>query len=417
MHATNTGAKRRLCLKELQIMYTRLATTLQHAASHPYYESHWGKGLCSIVRDTVAADSIECFAEVMKKIPLLKREGLENITPFRQDQSPIVSIRHTTGTTTNPLYRYRGTEEAKEINRQKTQTDPKIALHIMQTYHGGTSLLNTGTIDFYCNVLDESSLKNALRLMLERFECLGGKAVEVIYSPWLHMMLLTSWLKDKGVNPCSLEVKKVILFGGHYSPFIDRMLKDYWGEIVEPRYSLSEVAYASAFDSCKGYRLKSTNDCMVQLIPFDGLHYMLAFTELYPVGYNQPVIKYSPEDIVFVEGSHFYVVGRRKNSFYINSKLLLGSNQIRDAIDKSYVPRMRQEYEFHGSNAIYGYPIAVKITQPEATRVHIDFKSDIGLKGKNEIIENLSTVAMKNVAKHIDVTVGTDPYINCYLPK
>lgn len=396
----------------------RLGQTLKHASRHPFYEKKWGCELCDKIKNLEAGG--EFFVEpssVLGDLPVIQRSDLEKVTPYFQEESPIVSVRHTSGTSGEPFYRYRGVKEVEERGSGGAPDNVELALHIVQTYHGGPSTFSTGTIDFFCNVLDEGSLKNSVRLLSEKFVDLGEKQISLIYAPWLHLMLLTSWMIENGVDPKQFAVRKIVAFGGHYSPFIDLILNDFWNGVVEPRYSLSEVGYASAYIKGKGYKLKSTASCLIQLIRLCGSVYKIAFTELYPSGYNQPVIKYSPGDIIRVDDDVFSVLGREKYSLFCDGKLLIGSNQIKDILDKPYIARANPIYNFHGDIAKYAYPIAAKVDHEDGAGVSITIKEDISSEDKKDVIDGFKKTARGNGFNDLKVEVRVDRSLSSYLPK
>jgi hypothetical protein len=412
------GARRAPVRTGVKKMIERLEKTLEHASKHPFYKEIWGDELYRKIKSLArGSNHLSGKASVFNELPVIQRSELEKVVPYFQEESPIVSVRHTSGTSGKPLHRYRGLKELESKYPVLSSEELNLALHVVQTYHGGPSVFPTRTIDFYCNVLDEGSLRNSVRLLSERFDYLGGRQVSLIYSPWLHLTLLTSWMIDNGVDPKAFGVRKILAFGGHYSPFIDSILNDFWGGIVEPRYSLSEVGYAASHIKGKGYKLKSTTNCLVQLIRLSGQCYSITFTELFPSGFNQPVVKYSPGDIVRVDNEIFNILGRDKYSLFCDGKLLIGSNQIRDALDKPFIPRAAPQYSFHGDIAKYAYPIAAKVSHLGGNRISVTLKEKIPLEGEREVIDGMQQAAKENGFNELVVEINVDRDLIGYHPK
>ena len=224
-------------------------------------------------------------------------------------------VTHTSGTTGEPMYRYRGEEELAYIRRFFTSLNrsggnsgvPPLVVETRsaEVAHGGAI-----GIPFPGHVvtvpMNSASHVDHLTEVLATPQQFGGEQryVEGIILGAHELVILTSALAERGVDPArTFRVQWARISGGYLNRAAVRRISDFWGIWIQDHFSLSEIFGGAA--QCRACGLYHPDPFLAAEVVdhrtgarMDRGAGMLVLTELYPFVQAHPFIRYWTGDLV-----------------------------------------------------------------------------------------------------------------------
>lgn len=283
-----------------------LARTLDHARRHTVYYRRRDYA------DWIPSDS-EAEPE-LDGLPLLRRETVvEHFDDFLADDVKVRSVCHTSGTTGAPLDLYKSYEEIGFIQAYYTRFfQPVVASlpsrPLVMTFpnmHHGVPVPMPGIgMTFVAGVTDDTLIQDACRVLQTTFGMPGhDRRISILSGLHHHVLLFTSYLMERGIDPRDLHMNGVTVTGGFVAMNRLQFLLDAWGCMVNDRFTLTEAIGGAM-------RIHGTD--IFELDPHlvgevvdpdterqtEGTVGLLVLTNLYPFVQMQPLIRYTVGDLV-----------------------------------------------------------------------------------------------------------------------
>jgi phenylacetate-coenzyme A ligase PaaK-like adenylate-forming protein len=296
-----------------------LPRTIAEALNVPFYRRHW-RG-----RNPAAVTSLSA----LPSLPLLSKDDLREAGDLLRDGERAVTVIHSTGTTGQPLVRFRGEAElaaVRMVARRLAEARETGALVVFTTLgasiHGGgvPAPSSAHVVAIACS--SRWLIDHAVALIRRRpvMPGLDDAAIELHGRP-RHLAILAT---DLARFPASErdDVRSVTSVGYGISRSLGRYLqRTFPNAVVRDTFSLSEiVAGAERCARCGGYHMAAP--VIAEIVALDGdrpapdATGRLVLTELFPFSRLQPLIRYETGDIVRAvtpgceEGGGFDFVGR-----------------------------------------------------------------------------------------------------------
>ena len=302
--------------------------TVAHAcATTDFYRNHPAYAQWRPVPDDSPAD--------VSSLPILTRQDVvKEHKRFLANDVHLHGISHTSGSTGLPLNVYRSHEEVKFIFAYysslfttlcKGIQERPLVLSFPNNYHGVPLPMPGVGLTFMGGVTDDTLIKDAVRVLETEYDLPGyAKRISIVSGLHHHVLLFTSYLLEQGMDTRKFRLAGVNITGG-YSSKLDRdFLQNAWGAFVYDRFTLTEaVGGASRCMKCDKFHLDQ--QLFGEVIDLDTLEPVkegvgqLVLTTLYPFVQMQPMIRYSPGDLVrrvesdCTNGLTFEFLGKAKN--------------------------------------------------------------------------------------------------------
>ncbi len=283
-----------------------LERTLNHARRHTIY-----------YRQNAYAELLSTKPEdppVLDNLPLLRRATVvENFDDFIADDVTIRSVCHTSGTTGTPLDLYKSHEEIAFIQayyvhlfRPIVASLPSLPLVMtLPNMHHGVPVPMPGIgMSFVAGVTDDTLIKDACRVLQTTFHLKGyDSRISILSGLDHHILLLTSYLIEQGINPRDLKLSGVTITGGFVARNWIQFLADSWGCMVNDRFTLTEaIGGASRMHGTDVFEIDP--HLVAELVDPDTENPattpvgLLVLTNLYPFVQMQPLIRYTVGDLI-----------------------------------------------------------------------------------------------------------------------
>jgi phenylacetate-coenzyme A ligase PaaK-like adenylate-forming protein len=281
------------------------AETVRHAARLDFYRWLWGSNLIERAsRGAVPLESLPTFDKATYV------EHLEQFIPEGDEASLWVS--HTSGSTGEPVPRYRTAEEVSYLERflsRLANRAPSLGA-ILTTdewdrAHGRSARIRVaGPV----HTLDHSALGSPDALLDAITQPIGSPphaARAGTLAMGLEPIIRATYAMDAAGWPPH-EVRTVVTVGGLVTPWQRTQLERLWGAVLVDRFSASEaIGGASLCRSCWQYHpdpyvhygCVSVRDAQRPVSHGSGL---LAVTELWPLTRARPLIRYITGDLIEV---------------------------------------------------------------------------------------------------------------------
>lgn len=327
-----------------------LARTLAHASTHTtHYDREpyrsWAPAAASSEPD-------------LGDLPLLRRETVvEHFTEFLSDDVTVRSVCHTSGTTGTPLDLYKSHEEIAFLQAYyRRLISPRasapglrpLVLTLPNVNHGVPVPMPSVGMTLVAGVTDDTLIQDARRVLLQRFQLSGHESrISILTGLPHHVLLLTSYLMEQGIDPRTLHMRSVTITGGFLSRNWITFLENAWGCLVNDRFTLTEaIGGASRVPGTDVYELDP--HLVGEIVDPDsearaaGPVGLLVLTNLHPFVQMQPLIRYTVGDVVRrVSGPgplRFQFLGKAKNcvSWWRNGRAewLLFSARVNELVNQ-----------------------------------------------------------------------------------
>ncbi len=283
-----------------------LGLTIEHAREHTAYYRE------SVVGDwspTTPGDPPS-----LESIPVLRRETVvENFDDFIADDVTVRSVCHTSGTTGTPLELYKSFEEIDFIQRYywllfkplvDSMESRPLVFSMPNVNHGVPVPMPSIGMTFVGGVTDDTLVADACRVLHSTFRHRSyDSRVSIVTGLPHHVLLLTSYLHEQGIDPRSLELRGVTITGGFLATNWIEFLAESWGCLVHDRFTLTEaIGGASRIPLTDVYELDP--HIVGEIVdpdadePADDPVGLLVLTNLFPFVQMQPLIRYTVGDLV-----------------------------------------------------------------------------------------------------------------------
>jgi hypothetical protein len=225
-------------------------------------------------------------------------------------------VTHTSGTTGDPLYRYRSEEELDyirrffaAIHRSRGLSSRDRAVSVDTTNadapHGGAIRIPHPGPLLHVPMDVPADIENVVEVLATPHRVEGElRFVEELNMGMRQFVILTSFLAERGVDPKhALHVRRVRTSGGYLNAGAVRRISAFWDLFVGDQFSLSEI-FGGAWkcSTCGWYHPDPfiaaevvdhrTGDRISQGVG------VLVLTELYPFVQTHPFIRYWTGDVV-----------------------------------------------------------------------------------------------------------------------
>ena len=418
-----------------------LPSTFQTAWRHPFYRQLWS-GVCN--GEWPAEDDVQAWSSLLEALPPLSRDGLAGLKPELPVGDAICTVSHSSGTTSNPVYRYRSTREHQLIAALSTPSPigaPRLrplGLSLYAPYHGQSdgAAGAAGAHVFTASIWEDHLVVAAMNALERTYDIPGFEPrITFVQGSVRFVRVLTQALVDRGTSRSQLAVRALGVFGGYLATEVRRHLEDYWAVKVVHRYSLSEAfGGATACPACG--HLHFDAHLLPTLLEGEFVSHAdsrlgeLTITELFPYSLCHPLVKYRTGDIVEVLDdasacSHAHVgglrhVGRAALSVCSRSgngprQVLLGSTELREAL---YCPEVGKSDELPQLSVLsdrsrLGVPIASASIDSSGRRLNVSFRpaADIEPGRARQVVTDrllsasrslLAAVSSGSVHLHVD---------------
>lgn len=250
----------------------------------------------------------------LSSLPVLTRaDVVEAHKQFIANDVRLHSISHTSGSTGMPLDVYRSHEEVEFVfsyfsNMFKDLCsglrERPLVLSFPNSYHGVPLPMPGVGMTFVSGVTDDTLINDALRVLQTEYDIPGySKRISILSGLYHHVLLFTSYLLQQGIDPREFQLSGVNVTGGHCCIQELGFLQSAWNTMVYDRFTLTEaVGGASRCFKCNQFHLDQ--QIFGEVVDFDTLAPvtegigLLLLTTLYPFVQMQPMIRYSPGDLV-----------------------------------------------------------------------------------------------------------------------
>lgn len=281
-----------------------LIHTINHARTHTkFYKKAEYADWRPVISDRVPE---------LDTVPVLRRATvIESFEEFLSDDVELRSICHTSGVSGSPLDIYKSHQEIDFIQRyyrrlllpvaQTLKVRP-LTLSLPNTYHGVPVPLPSIGMTFVGGVTDDTLIRDTCRVLQTEFNIRGHDSrISLLGGLSFHVLFLTSYLLEQGINLRDLNFTSVTSTGGYVPMVWIQFLKDAWGCFVNDRFTLTEaIGGASRLYDTDTFELDShiigeILDPVTERAADIGL---LVLTNLYPFVQMQPFIRYTIGDLV-----------------------------------------------------------------------------------------------------------------------
>lgn len=282
--------------------------TIRNAQRIRFYRELWRKADLEQVR---TVDDLRLLP-VMDRVDYQDRFHL-----FWTDEmlSQTFLVTYTSGTTGEPLYRYRSEEELDYIRRFFTSLNRSgrhsggqplvVETRSAEVAHGGAIRIPfPGTV--VAAPMNSASHVDHLTEVLATPHRIGGEQryVEGINIGAHELVILTSVLAERGVDPArAFRLRWARISGGYLNRAAVRRISAFWGIRVQDHFSLSEI-FGGAWQ-CPACGLYHPDPFVAAEVldyrtgvRIDQGPGMLVLTELYPFVQTHPFIRYWTGDLV-----------------------------------------------------------------------------------------------------------------------
>lgn len=370
-----------------------LPLTIQHAFSHPFYRNYWQDA--GFVLNGLPSDPDE-LTSLHDELPTITKEQLRQyIPPILDAADEVARLVHTSGTTGEPAYRYRSKRELELLSELQSPTTSvrRVGLRLYAPFHGtGGEEREGDAYIFSGSVLDDYLLKRSIDKLVRTFDIPNfPRRLTFLHGAERYLRVFTQAIIDGGLERDAFEIQSIVSYAGFMATESHAYLSEFWRVPIWNRYSSSDVWGGAAVCGKCGH-LKFDPSVLVTL---DGPNLalrsggdtvvgLLCFTELFPHGYAQPLVKYKNGDIgeVLTEetaccAAHVGGVrhlGRVQDSIFLpNGSLLLGSGSFKEAM---YCPQVRKSFEFSQLTTVLdrrklGYPLASARLENDGTTISV----------------------------------------------
>jgi len=284
-----------------------LPETLVNAAGKPFYAGRWHR---------VDVEGIQSIS-ALSRLPLIDKfdyvQGGGSFAPSGWPEDGFVN--HTSGTSGEPMYRYRSSSEIQYIRdffaaltRRASRQTPGLVLstNLAAVAHGAAISVPYPAPVIECDMEGPDGVEKVIDLLSRPRLVRGAWQYITDLDLGAHqLILLTSTLASRRVDPStSFKVRLARISGAYVSrPTIDRISR-FWGGIeVREHFSLSEIfGGASLCGRCSWYHLDpfvvgEVVNLGSEEIVRSGAG-VLVLTELYPFVQANPLIRYWTADLV-----------------------------------------------------------------------------------------------------------------------
>lgn len=293
----------------IKLHKTLLPITLVKAGRIPFYANHWGGELPQ-------NEHADGFA-MLQSLPTVDKvtyrsSGLSVLSPGAIP----TSLVHSTGTTGQPLLRYRGMDERESYQRlvdgQRKHWrggKPRIVFNCLAGHvHGGRSGLNLADVELSVTTDYEQGLNRFIDLLTHE-DILPGihNPERVISAAPDNLAILTAALIERFGSTAPARIDRLI----NLTDVLPKNQSDFYRKVWAPtqlinRFSLSEIAGGATEMSDGMMRFDSSIVPEILSINTDesvisGIG-ELTLTELHPFSQMQPFIRYRTGDLVSVDG-------------------------------------------------------------------------------------------------------------------
>jgi phenylacetate-coenzyme A ligase PaaK-like adenylate-forming protein len=283
-----------------------LDRTLAHAREHTRY---YRRGAFRDWRPRAYDEAPD-----LDRLPLLRRETVvEHFEEFLADDVTLRSVCHTSGTTGTPLDLYKSHEEIeflqayyRELIRPAVESmaSRPLVLLLPNVNHGVPVPMPSVGMTFVGGVTDDTLIQDARRLLGQTFRRKGyDSRISILTGLPHHVLLLTSYLMEQGVDPRELGLRSITVTGGFLSMNWIGFLEEAWGCIVNDRFTLTEaIGGASRVPGTDIFELDP--HLVGEVVDPDTERRtdhpvgLLVLTNLYPFVQMQPFIRYTVGDLV-----------------------------------------------------------------------------------------------------------------------
>jgi phenylacetate-coenzyme A ligase PaaK-like adenylate-forming protein len=303
-HAGSAGARGTALRHVLQNFL--LARTLAHARRNvPHYDGAEYDGW---------EPSEPGGAPCLDGLPILDREAVAaRPEEFLASDVTVRSICHTSGTTGAPLDLYKSHEEIEFIQDYYRQlfaplvaslASRPLVLTLPNVNHGVPVPMPGIGMTFVAGVTDDTLIRDARRVLERSFPIAGHDSrISILSGLPHHVLLLTSYLIEQGLDPRELGLHGLTVTGGYLAMNWIRFLAESWGCLVHDRFTLTEaIGGASRVPGTDVYELDP--HIVGEVVdPDSGCSTdhevgVLVLTNLHPFVQMQPLVRYNVGDLV-----------------------------------------------------------------------------------------------------------------------
>lgn len=286
-----------------------LARTFDHARRHTSYYRRTEYRAFAPAPTAVEPD--------LDAVPVLTRDTVATQPhDFLADNVTVRSLCHTSGTTGTPLDLYKSHEEIRflqdyygqlirpAVRALATFGSRPLVLTLPNVNHGVPVPMPALGMTFVSGVTDDTLIRDARRVLEQTFHIPGHNSrISMLTGLPHHVLLLTSYLFEQGVDPRTLNLQSVTITGGFLSMNWIRFLEESWGCPVNDRFTLTEaIGGASRLPGTDTFQL---DPHLVGEVVDPDTHRrvpagpgLLLLTNLYPFVQMQPLLRYTVGDLV-----------------------------------------------------------------------------------------------------------------------
>ena len=371
-----------------------LRRTLANAAGIPFYRDHW-RG-----HDWEGIAGLRGLAALPLLDKATYRAGLEPCRPVGKGLPRYLS--HSTGTTTEPIFRLRTVEEAEVVRSFFSRVALElpaadgplpITLSFGSGFHGMTMPMPARGLVIPAGLSGDAELRQACLLLHKRFNVEGVEEhVSVMTGAGAEAAALAQALLDLGHEPPVAPLRALAL--GDFLDEAQRELIEWaFGAPVIERFSLSEALGGASRKPHTG-RFHLDIHLLGEVVDSGTLEPIeegvgeLVLTELYPFAQYQPMIRYRTEDVVervALEPGNlvFDWWGRARDCVGVERhgrwRWLLGHSHVLHGLGR--VPEVAREELFHDvtslSHHAFGLPLYLLEQREEGGRMVVELVPEI----------------------------------------
>lgn len=334
----------------------------------------------------VDPDTIETIAD-LPRLPVVRKPDIRRAGRDARcypEKAQVSHIQHTSGTTGEPLFVYRGVRESRFISEFFSRLAQERREHMVELpltlvlsgmdWHGTPTSIPGNAFPIHCAMLSESCFPVAVDLLERDFEIPGTSGRVRALTASNELLTFTSWCLERGVDCRRFEVEAIQLTGFYLTTRWRRLLADTWGAAVIDRYTMAEHFGGATrvspddgfrFDPHIAYELAD----FVTHQPVADRPGMMLLTSLSPFVQLQPLIRYWTADVFEAhpasrEGAPaFEFLGRESQALFHPGdpgQLLLSGVDTIEALDafpdvaRTNNFRERSDLAFQGAD---GYPV------------------------------------------------------------
>lgn len=321
-----------------------LPETLIRASTIEFYATRWGP-----------LDEAEVRADPWKVLNLLP--STDKCTYRTGGQTVLLpgavahSVVHSTGTTGNPLFRYRGHEEVAAHQRlvdARRRSGRAVLFNCLAGFvHGGRSNFRAADVEMQLNTASGTALQRAIDVLVRQDLLPGQGPLHRVLTGTPHdLALLTGAMLDRFGSTTQAQLDVLVnLTDVLPQPTHDFLNRAWPRSRVVNRFSISEIVGGATQLADGSLRFDPT--MVVETLALDSDDQVedgvaeLTLTELYPFSQIQPFIRYRTGDLVRVErteegSSSIRLLGRLALTpvlYRPTARILLGMIGLRSRLD------------------------------------------------------------------------------------